>query len=74
MPIWFIALWLIVLAVAIFSRSMIANLALIFVCVLGFKQALGLPDADVVRWGVAGMYACGIGFAGIELLVKVDKI
>lgn len=70
---WFIAIWLLVLVVAIFSRSMIANIALMFACILGYQQALAMDTADVVRWGIAGIFVCAIAFSGLQVLTKVDK-
>jgi hypothetical protein len=70
---WFIAIWLLVLGVAVFSKSMIANIALILACVLGFQLAVDMATADTIRWGVAAIFVCGIGFAGLQLVTKVDK-
>jgi len=70
---WFIAIWLLVLCVAIFSKSMIANIAFILVCVLGFQQAVAMESADTIRWGVAAIFVCGIAFSGLQLVTKVDK-
>lgn len=74
MPTWFIGLWLIVLITAIVSRSMIANIALMFCCVLGYTEALSMDQLDVVRWGIAAIFVLGIGLAAIQLVTKVDKI
>lgn len=73
MPLWFIGLWVIVLGVAIFSRSLIANLAFMFVCVLGYHFA-GDLEIEVVRWGVIAIFLCGIGFSALQLLTSVNKI
>lgn len=72
MTTWFLMLWGSVLTLAIFSRSLVATLALIFLCVLGFQQALDLPDPDQVRWGVAGLFALCTAYAG-TLVAKAER-
>lgn len=73
MPAWFLILWVMVLVTAIWTKSLVANLAFMFACVLGFKFALDLAVLPVIQWGVAGMFVLAIAFSALEIVTNVER-
>lgn len=73
MPYWYIGLWVLVLVLAIFTRSLVAQLAMLFVWALGVYYASGVVATETIRLGIVGVFALGMGFTAIEMVAKVDK-
>lgn len=74
---WFVAIWVGVLVAAIFSKSLICNLGLIFASVLGYSIALGLTGEgidDGIRYGLAVVFLCVVGFSIMQILTRVERI
>ena len=74
MPTWYLILWVIVLLLAVFTKSLVASLAMLFVWGLGYYLALGLEEYELIRVGIAGMFVLGMGFTAMEMVTKVDRI
>lgn len=72
---WFLVLWVLVLVVALLSRSLIANLALIFVCALGWQFGSQLAGVShTVRMAVSGIFIACLALAIFQTLFKVEHI
>jgi hypothetical protein len=72
---WFIVLWAVILVLSILSRSMVANLCLIFCCVLGYALALELTGiTENVRYGIIAVFLMIAGFATIQIALGVKKV
>jgi hypothetical protein len=73
MPLWFILIFLGVIALAVFAKSLIAYIGLIFGCVLGFALAMRLSTItdDVIKYLIAAVMMILAGFAIVQILTKV---
>lgn len=72
---WFILLFVLMLMVAIFSKSLLCNLGFIICCVLGIYFALRLNDASsLVQYGFVTVFCLFIGFSFQQMLTKVERI
>lgn len=72
---WFAVLLVVLVVVAILTKSFLANLALIFACVLGVNFGMRLADVgNDIRYAVVVMMFCLIGFAIIQLLTRVEGL
>lgn len=73
MPVWYLILWVLVLVLAIFTKSLVASLAMLFVWALGIYFATNLETVEVIRLGIMGVFVLGMGYSTMEMVVKVDK-
>ena len=73
MPTWYLILWVVVLVLAILSRSVVAQLAMLFVWVLGVYYAQNLDVNYVIQVGISAVFVLGMGYTMLEMAVKVDK-
>ena len=73
---WYVVLLVGVLIGAVFSKSLIMNLGLIFVCVLGMTLAMELGEgvSDVLRYGLMVLYVCLLGFGCVQIATRVERI
>lgn len=72
---WFIGLFVLALAIAVLSKSLIANIGLIICCVVGFSFAstlAGVPNE--VRIGVAVIYILVLVFSVSQMLTRVESL
>jgi hypothetical protein len=74
MPWWFIVLWLILIATALVSKSLLGYLALIFTSVLGQKFSLDLAYCDTIRYTLVGFFLLFALFAIYQIVTQVDRI
>jgi hypothetical protein len=72
-PTWYLLLWGLVLVLAIFTRSLVAYLAMLFVWVLGVYFATNIVAIEVVRIGIIGVFVLGVGYTAIEMVANVNK-
>lgn len=75
LPIWFIALWLGAVVLAIFSRSLLLIVGLLFLSVIAGIWVQDLSNvSEIVRYSLmAGFYSMA-GFAVFQLMYKVRTI
>jgi len=73
MPTWYLILWVLVLVLAIFSRSLVAQIAMLFVWALGIYYAQNLGVSPMVQTGISAVFVCGMGYTAMEMAVKSDK-
>lgn len=73
MPTWYLILWVLVLVLALLSRSLVAQLAMLFVWVLGVYYAQNLDAVNVISVGVSAVFVLGMGYTVMEIAVKTDK-
>ena len=72
---WFTLLFVGVLIAAVFSKSLILNLALIFVSVLGWVLAMELADvSDMIMYGLVVLFVSVMGFAVIQIGTRIERI
>lgn len=73
MPTWYLILWVLVLVLAIFTRSLVAQLCMMFVWALGIYYAQNLGVSSVIQIGLSAVFVLGMGYQAMEMAVKVDK-
>lgn len=73
MPTWYLGIWGVVLILAVMTRSLVAQIAMLFVWGLGVYYVTGLQTVEVVRLGIVGLFVLGMGYQAIEMVVKVDR-
>ena len=73
MPTWYLILWVLVLVLAILTRSLVAQIAMLFVWALGVYYAQSLEVSTVIGLGITSVYVLGMGYQALEMIVKVDK-
>ena len=74
-PTWLILIWLIVLVLAVLSRSLIMTMALIFIAMGAAVYTRGLVDMnDTARWAMIIVFYLSAGFAVLQLLYRVENI
>lgn len=73
MPTWYLILWVMVLGLAIFTKSLVAQLCMMFVWALGIYYAQNLGVSSVIQIGVSAVFVLGMGYQAMEMAVKVDK-
>ena len=73
MPTWYLILWGLVFVLAVLSRSIVMQLAMLFVWVLGVYYAQNLETVNVIQVGVSAVFVLGMGYTMLEMAVKVDK-
>ena len=73
MPYWYIGIWVAVLVLAMFTRSLVAQLAMLFVWALGIYYASDILATETIRLGIMGVFVLGMGYQAMEMVVKVDK-
>ena len=74
---WFIVLWAGILVIAIFSKSLIMNIGLIFASVFGYYLSFGLTGeglSESLKYGIAVMFLCVVGFSIFQILTRVKRI
>lgn len=74
---WFIVLWGGVLVLAIFSKSLIMNIGVIFASVFGFYLSLGLTGEGInegLRYGIGIVFLLVGGFSVFQILTRVQRI
>lgn len=72
---WFLLLWVLVLVVSIISKSLLANIALTIVSVLGVDFARHLAGTtETVRNTLAAVFILCIALAVFQMLFKVERI
>ena len=74
LDLWFVLLFVGGLVAAVFTRSLLLNLAVVLVSVLGINLARNLDASDTVVYGLIVMFVLVIVFCLMQLLRKVDKV
>lgn len=72
---WFVVLVVIALVLAVVTKSLLANLGLVVVGILGLDIFQNLSgQSDVVRYGLIGVMICLMAFAVLQMVTRVEHI
>ena len=72
---WFPILLIVVLVLAVVTKSLLANLGLVLVGVLGLEIMQNLYGVEeTVRYGLIALMVCLMAFAVFQMITKVEHI
>lgn len=71
---WLIALWGVMMVMAIWAKGLLVTTGLLFCSVLGIIVSYPEGTTDAVRYGMIAVFMLSAGFAMVQMLFGVKRL